>query len=223
VTTLISTENLAVYAARYSKPVLLLIALVILFSVISQALVLKKHLDEIEHQSLTNDAIEAVPQSSSAYALGNILSANLFGKKVAKKIENIQPKDIPETALNLTLRGTFAKTEPTQGSALIEGSNKQAKHYKVGDSLEGNTVVDAVYSDRVILRRNGRQETLLFPELSSGSSKQSFSSTNASNNKISARTRTPTPSRATNSKPDQKESIRQRLDQLRKKLRNSQN
>ncbi len=94
-----------------------------------------------------------------------ISDRHFFG--VASDKQEIQVDDLPETKLELTLRGAFAATEKEASGAIIEDDKKIAQKYEVGDELPGNVTLSAVYSDRVVLSRNGNYETLYFPSLGS--------------------------------------------------------
>jgi type II secretory pathway component PulC len=75
-----------------------------------------------------------------------------------------QAQNLPSTQLELTLRGAFTAVDPKHASAIIE-INGQAKNYRTGQTITGNTTLHSVHSDRVILARNSELETLYFPEL----------------------------------------------------------
>lgn len=68
----------------------------------------------------------------------------------------------PETQLNLTLLGIVGGRTPTDGLAVIADVNGRQDKYAVGQTVgESGAVLEEVHSDRVILRFNGRQETLM--------------------------------------------------------------
>lgn len=71
--------------------------------------------------------------------------------------------DAPETRLSLTLKGIVAVSESAEGRALIAEGSAAEKVYKVGDPLSGGAVLHEVLSDKVILKRGGRFETLTLP------------------------------------------------------------
>ena len=74
--------------------------------------------------------------------------------------------DAPETTLSLTLKGILAKEEDTNGGAIISGSRGEDEAYDVGDIIDNadGATLHSVYSDRVLLNRNGRLETLRLPK-----------------------------------------------------------
>lgn len=94
-----------------------------------------------------------------------VAALHLFGKtekKAVKKSNN--KKEAPVTNLNLKLHGTVAYSDHS-GFAMISASGKKQKNYSRGDPIAGGSiVVTAIYSDYVLLKRNGKQEKLLMPK-----------------------------------------------------------
>jgi len=88
----------------------------------------------------------------------------LFGRHIVEKSAPKQ-KDIPETRLDLVLKGTFTHAENEKASALIAPSNKKTDRYFVGDQVPGGAELVAVHRGEVILRRNGQDESLKLPML----------------------------------------------------------
>lgn len=77
-----------------------------------------------------------------------------------------------ETALALVLRGTIASSDPRSGTAFISDAQGHDARYRVGASLPGGVVLDAVYAGRVILLNNGQRETLSLRGVSSAATTQ---------------------------------------------------
>ena len=90
-----------------------------------------------------------------------IAQLHLMGKPApassVKKVENA-----PETTLNLKLLGVLAGGKE-YGYAIISSGANTIKHYALGDDIPGGATLHAVYSDRVILERDIRMETLRLP------------------------------------------------------------
>ena len=85
---------------------------------------------------------------------------HLFGKA------NVKTKNVgtaPETTLNLRLLGVLAEPDG-EGFAIISNSGQREKFYKLGDEISGGVILEAVYSDRVLIDRNLRTETLRLPK-----------------------------------------------------------
>lgn len=100
-----------------------------------------------------------VQQRQSA-RLNTIGDMHLFG--IAQS-NNAKPQNIKKTQLNLALHGVFASTDPAQSVAIIaEGKKAKGRAYKIGDSIKGSVVYE-VKATEVILKRNGRFESLALP------------------------------------------------------------
>lgn len=67
----------------------------------------------------------------------------------------------PETQLNLALLGVIGGRTPQDGIAIIADLSGRQDKFAVGQTVgESGAVLEEVHTDRVILRFNGRQETL---------------------------------------------------------------
>lgn len=67
---------------------------------------------------------------------------------------------IAATTLALTLRGIVGSTVPALATAVIAGQGQQDVGYHVGDTLPGGGVLDAIHADHVVIRNQGRRESL---------------------------------------------------------------
>lgn len=96
--------------------------------------------------------------------LQDVSAFHLFGD--AKKEDVVLQKviDAPETRLRLSLKGVFASSNPKQALAIIAASKGEDKTYHIGDKVSGGALLHAVYDDRIILKRNGKLETLRLPK-----------------------------------------------------------
>ena len=92
-----------------------------------------------------------------------IVNAHLFGVPEAAPQD---AADAPQTQMNLVLSGVVAADDPAKGLAIIGESPQAAKVYNVGAAVRPGTKLHAVYSDRVILDRNGQLEALALPKAS---------------------------------------------------------
>lgn len=102
--------------------------------------------------------------SRTNVSLRKVSQYHLFGE--ANKQTAVVSKIInaPDTRLKLTLKGIFAASDANNAIAIISGGNGDDKTYHIGDAVSGGAVLHAVYSDRVILKRNGQLETLRLPK-----------------------------------------------------------
>ncbi len=86
----------------------------------------------------------------------------LVVREAAPVVESA-PVDAPDTRLKLTLRGALASDDSENARAIIADQGGKEEQYAIGDMLPGNAELSEIYPDRVILRRNGRYETLRLP------------------------------------------------------------
>ncbi len=106
-----------------------------------------------------------VHQKSDNQKVSMLAGFHLFGEagKTKEKPKG-EPVVAPKTNLRLVLKGVFTAEEGGSSGAIIEEMGKRAEYYSIGSVLPGNATLEEVYKDRVLLRRNGRLETLSFDE-----------------------------------------------------------
>ncbi|MCC5860758.1 MAG: type II secretion system protein GspC [Gammaproteobacteria bacterium] len=118
--------------------------------------------------------LPAVPATLPAPRSGNaapidaqrIVQAALFGRvsdEPEPVVEQPQPLEVPETRLNLQLRGVIADDDPERGVAIIADNRGRDQVYRVGAQLPGNVRLHAVHADQVVLNRAGTLERLMLP------------------------------------------------------------
>jgi general secretion pathway protein C len=94
-----------------------------------------------------------------------LTSANVFG--VSEKAIIQKQSKVPETRLNLSLKGVLATTPMTMASAIIaQGKNGKEDIYGIGDKMPGGVIVKEIYPEYVVLERNGQLETLRLQKIS---------------------------------------------------------
>ncbi len=105
--------------------------------------------------------------------LTRTIQGHLFGEATsgpAPVVEDVV--DAPDTTLSLQLQAVVADPVDNKwGAAVIADGRGESKTYTVSDAIDGGggAQLHSIYSDRVILNRGGRLETLRLPrELSSG-------------------------------------------------------
>lgn len=108
---------------------------------------------------------QAEPRVPATSLAQQIASRNLFGKPAKPQVT-----DAPVTQLNLSLTGIIAGDLEATSFAIIAESGRQERVYKINDKLPGNSVLQQVLADRVIIDNSGRLETLMLPELDVGGS-----------------------------------------------------
>ena len=109
-------------------------------------------------------AVKAAPQAASGRAhsldLAAITNAHLFGAAPAAPQDGA---NAPQTSIPLVLTGTIAGNDPQNGLAILGQTAQTAKVYAVGDNVPGGAKLHSVYSDRVVIDRNGQLESLALP------------------------------------------------------------
>ncbi|GAC1694884.1 MAG: GspC family type II secretion system variant ExeC [Steroidobacteraceae bacterium] len=94
-----------------------------------------------------------------------ITKAHLFGAAPAAP-EN--GANAPQTTMPLVLTGIIAGNDPQNGLAILGANAQTAKVFAVGDSVPGGAKLHSVYSDRVVIERNGQLESLALPRQVAG-------------------------------------------------------
>ena len=69
----------------------------------------------------------------------------------------------PDTTLDLFLQGIVATDDHHLGYAIIRSPELQEWHFRSGDSIFGLARLEEIYIDRVIISRDGNDETLRLP------------------------------------------------------------
>lgn len=99
-----------------------------------------------------------------ALDLAVITNAHLFG---APPQELRDGANAPQTSMPLVLTGIIAGNDPQNGLAILGQSAQSAKVYAVGDNVPGGAKLHSVYTDRVVIDRNGQLESLALPRQTS--------------------------------------------------------
>jgi len=100
---------------------------------------------------------QLINQMPSWHLMGVALQGN-------QPVQTNTPVDAPETKLNLILKGALASNDPEHARAIIADPRGKEEQYAVGEQLPGNAELSEIHPDRVILKRNGRFETLRLPK-----------------------------------------------------------
>ncbi|MFT5691842.1 MAG: general secretion pathway protein C [Oceanicoccus sp.] len=166
----------------------------------------KNHLPE-----LSISEFQQKPNRENPYDVEAINQRHLLGQ-FNRVVE--APKNFPTTNLKLTLRGAFTSSNPQNASAMIEGPDRKTLFYKVDGSVYGNTVLHSVFSNRVVLSRQGKLETLYFPAVGN---RQAQLSRNPEVNSNQSKNRTENSSVMTQEQRQQL--IKSRLQELRNRSR----
>lgn len=113
-----------------------------------------------------------------------ISQRSLFGEIETVVREEVQTTiEAPETSLNLTLLAILAGSEG-EGFAIIGQAKSSGEVFGIGDDLYGKANLSAVYSDRVILDRNGKLEALHYEKVKSNQVLQAVPASEADSDSI---------------------------------------
>jgi len=107
----------------------------------------------------------SVPQRNVNY--DQISNWHLFGEvrlDAAAMGDAQTPDVVPDTTLQLTLRGVIASKDLRIAFAIIGDPSGTEETYRVGDQVPGGAQIKEIHADKVILWRNNRHETLRLPE-----------------------------------------------------------
>jgi general secretion pathway protein C len=108
----------------------------------------------------------AAPAAAPRVNAAAIANAGLFG--APKPVINTNAANAPQTNIPLVLTGVIAASDPRNGLAILGENPTSAKVFAVGDIVPGGVKLHSVFSDRVILDRNGNLESLALPRQSTG-------------------------------------------------------
>ncbi|HEY0340548.1 MAG TPA: type II secretion system protein GspC [Steroidobacteraceae bacterium] len=104
--------------------------------------------------------IVAIPRHSVDIAA--IDNAHLFGTAAVAQSAG-DPRNAPQSTIPLVLTGIISAEDPQTGLAILGQTAATSKVFAVGDNLPGSAKLHSVYSDRVVIDRGGRLETLVLP------------------------------------------------------------
>jgi len=93
------------------------------------------------------------PAHSRLVDLGRHHQCHLFGAAPTLKAGR---RHAPQTSMPLVLTGIHAGNDPQNGLAILGPSAQVTKVYAVGENVPGGAKLHSVYSDRVVIDRDGR-------------------------------------------------------------------
>ncbi len=108
-------------------------------------------------------AVRAAGSSGSGIGLEQVAKLHLFGEKASEPVVTVPgTTEMPQTDLKFVLVGAMTNSDAAKASALIT-TDKQTSRFFVGDAIATGVVLQEVRADAVVLKRNGKLETLSFP------------------------------------------------------------
>jgi len=108
----------------------------------------------------------SVPENPDRQLISQIPGWHLMGVAIqgSQPVQTNIPIEAPETKLQLILRGALSSNDPEHARAIIADPRGKEEQYAIGEQLPGNAELSEIHPDRVILKRNGRFETLRLPK-----------------------------------------------------------
>lgn len=113
-------------------------------------------------QSWQPSVVANQSQGANRLDLSGVSRLALFGKaKQQAQAADVVAADAPKTQLNAQLNGVLASSDPAKSIAIIAHNGLQ-NSYGIGDLIDGTQAkIRQVFPDRVIIERDGRDETLM--------------------------------------------------------------
>lgn len=116
------------------------------------------------------DSAGSAARSAQSGALSPQIAQADFSTLFADRRVEVQDEApvaaLPDTQLELVLRGIRRGTEPTNGAALIQGASAQQVFVSVGEEISDGVELREVHVDYVIISRRGIREVLRIREAS---------------------------------------------------------
>ncbi len=107
----------------------------------------------------------SVKSQTQQNSFNRLTAANVFG--VSSKAAVQKQVKVPETKLNLTLKGVLAAKPMVRASAIIaKGRSGKEDIFGVGDKMPGGILIKEIHPEYVVLERNGKLETLKLQKIS---------------------------------------------------------
>jgi general secretion pathway protein C len=147
---------------------------------------------QAQPEPATRDAQTPSASQQRDAAAVRLARLHLFGEKASETSEQPEraQKDAPETQLDLTLKGLYAPGDGN-GFAIISAGGGAEQVYAVDDTLAGGARIRGIYANRVVLRRNGRDEILRLAGTEAPDGQTTTASANTAANGSSSATNQP--------------------------------
>jgi general secretion pathway protein C len=128
-------------------------------------------------EQIISDSVSASPTD---YAK-TITNESLFGTaKVAKKVKNLVVADIPESSLNVTIKGILALADEAASVAILSVEGANEKIFKLGDQLSRRNTIAKITSTGIMVDNNGRLEMIRLPRAQLNSNAEDLGSSQLS-------------------------------------------
>ena len=162
-------DLIRILQSRHTKTAIRVINLLLVIWIASMLATLTWDLlspQEAVEQTETVTETAALPVSPDRQLISQMPAWHLMGvaKQGNQPVQTTTSLDAPETKLKLILKGALASTDPEHARAIIADPRGKELQYAVGEKLPGNAELSEIHADRIILKRNGRFETLRLPK-----------------------------------------------------------
>jgi len=123
--------------------------------------VYERHIADKPSQQF-NFAAQPASNKSEQMDLSKIVQKHIFGIVPVKKAEKPKVVEAPKTNLKLTLTGVITEAPAGMGRAMIEVKRGTTSIVRVGEKIgKTGAKLDAVFSDHILIDRQGKIEKLL--------------------------------------------------------------
>ena len=109
-------------------------------------------------------SIEGATVAPRHFDIEQIRNAQLFGSGGKVLAVSSQHVNAPATKLDLVLRGIMFAENPADSRAILSTNKGPHRAYGLDAQVPGGPTLEAMYADRVLLRRAGALETLFLSE-----------------------------------------------------------
>ncbi len=121
--------------------------------------------DEVSMTAVSQQNRQLLNTQTQQNSFNQLTAANVFGMTDKAVVQ--RPVKVPETRLNLTLKGVLAAKPMALASAIIaKGRAGKEEIFSVGDKMPGGILIKEIHPEHVVLERNGRLETLKLQKIS---------------------------------------------------------
>lgn len=98
----------------------------------------------------------------TTFDLQPLLAANLFGRAAEATARDVNPNQLPLSSLNLMLTGVMAQGKSSFAFLSVNGGPESA--IAIGQEITAGATLEAVYGDRIVLRRGVALESVLLKD-----------------------------------------------------------
>ena len=106
---------------------------------------------------------EPYPGADNEFYIGKPPPPIFGNPPAAEELETEKVEQLPETRLELKLKGTFTNSDPDKSSAVLSAPSGKTKLIFVGQRITADSMLVKVDRELVVLRRNGKDEILRLP------------------------------------------------------------